>query len=478
MSNEIRVRFAPSPTGYLHVGGLRTALYNYLYARKSGGTFLLRIEDTDQARYVEGAVENLLATMKRVGLNADEGPGSGGAYGPYYQSERTELYRKYADELVSKAAAYYCFCSSADLDEMREEQQKEGFVSGYDGRCRNIAADEAQKRVAAGEEYVIRLKTPEEGEIFFYDMIREKVTFGWDMVDDQVLIKSDGFPTYHLANVVDDHLMEISHVIRGEEWLSSVPKHLYLYEQLGWKPPKMAHLPLLLNPDKSKLSKRQGDVAVEDYLRKGFLAETLLNFVALLGWHGKGDQELFTLSELEKEFSLKRVNKAGAVFDIEKLRWMNGHYLKTLALERIVEVARPFFEAEFGELELEILSEFVEYARPRVATLAEMVLECKTFREELSYSAEDRALLQEETSQAMFGFWAEELGLQSSWSVDEINELLRKTSEKFGVKGKKLYFPLRLALFGSVNGPELHVIIKLAGRERCIGRMGDVRRDW
>jgi glutamyl-tRNA synthetase len=426
---------------------------------------------------VEGAVANLIATLKRVGLEADEGPETGGEYAPYYQSERTELYKKYADALIEKGAAYYCFCTAEELEEMRAEQQKQGYVSGYDGRCRNIDPEVARKRAAAGESYVIRLKTPEEGEVSFYDVVRDKVTFGWDMVDDQVLIKSDGFPTYHLANVVDDHLMAISHVIRGEEWLSSVPKHLYLYEQLGWKPPKMAHLPLLLNPDKTKLSKRQGDVAVEDYLAKGFLSETLLNFVALLGWHAKGDQELFTLDELKKEFSLKRVTKAGAVFDIEKLRWMNGHYLKTLPLQRIVEEAKPFFAEVFGELEPEILREFVDYSRPRAATLMEMPEECKPFRKELSFTEEDRALLQEDSAKAMAGFWAEKLSLQDNWDAGEVNKLLKETSEKFGVKGKKLYFPLRLALFGSVHGPEIDKIIKLTGKERCVERLEYVRRE-
>jgi nondiscriminating glutamyl-tRNA synthetase len=472
MSDEIRVRFAPSPTGYLHVGGLRTALYNYLYARKVGGKFILRIEDTDQSRYVPGAVENLLEMLKRVGLEADEGPQRGGEHGPYYQSERTEIYRKYADELVSKGAAYYCFCSTEELDKMREEQQKDGYVSGYDGRCRDIGAEEARHRVESGESHVIRLKTPVSGEIFFYDQVREKVTFSWEMIDDQVIIKSDGYPTYHLANVVDDHLMRISMVIRGEEWLSSVPKHLYLYEQLGWKPPKMAHLPLLLNPDKSKLSKRQGDVAVEDYLSKGFLVEAILNFIVLLGWHAKGDRELFTLEELKKEFSLKRVTKAGAVFDIEKLRWMNGHYLKTLPLERVIAVAKPFFEEEFGELDDETLRGFVDYSRMRAATLKEMPAECLSFRGELTFSEDDMAILKAETSRKMFAYWSEKLSSQDNWGVEEVNELLKNTSEKFGIKSKNLYFPLRLALFGSVHGPEIDKIIRLTGKSRCLERLG------
>ena len=470
MANEIRVRFAPSPTGYLHVGGLRTALYNYLYARKTGGKFILRIEDTDQERYVEGAVEKLIDTMKTSGLAADEGPVAGGDFGPYYQSQRTELYRKYAQELLDKGAAYYCFCSSEDLTAMREEQQKKGYVTGYDGRCRSIDPADAKARAESGEPHVIRLKTPTEGEVVFYDVVREKVTFHWDMVDDQVLIKSDGFPTYHLANVVDDHLMEITHVIRGEEWLSSVPKHLFLYEQLGWRPPKMAHLPLLLNADKTKLSKRQGDVAVEDYLAKGFLPEALLNFISLLGWHAKGDREIFSLKELEKEFSLKRVTKAGAVFDIEKLRWMNGQYLKNEPLKVITEQAKPFFIEKFGEIEEGRLSKLVNYSRLRALTLAEMPAECLPFMTELEYSPEDRAILEEETSKAMFSFWLEELPLQKSPTQQSINDLLKKTFDKFGVKGKQLYFPLRLVLFGSTRGPELNEIIELTGMETCLNR--------
>ena len=302
MSNDIRVRFAPSPTGNLHVGSLRTALYNYLYAKKVGGKFILRIEDTDQTRYVDGAVENLFRTLKTMDLEYDEGPVKGGEYGPYYQSERTEIYNKYVQELLDNKKAFRCFCTPEDLEKMREERRAKGLDTRYDGRCRNLTENEINKHLENDDKFVIRLKTPQDGEITFYDLVREKVTFPWNMVDDQVLVKSDGFPTYHLANVVDDHLMKISHVIRGEEWLSSVPKHLFLYEAFGWKPPKMCHLPLLLNPDKSKLSKRQGDVAVEDFLNKGYLPETLLNFVALLGWHAPGNKEFYTLLELDRLF--------------------------------------------------------------------------------------------------------------------------------------------------------------------------------
>ncbi len=399
MNSEIRVRFAPSPTGFLHVGGLRTALYDYLYARKTAGKFILRIEDTDRTRFIEGAAEKLIQTLKDVGLEFDEGPKKDGVVGPYYQSLRTEIYKKYIDELIEKDAAYYCFCSSDDLDKMREEQRAKGIDPKYDGRCRKLSKEERAKRLDEGKPFVVRLKVPQEGEITFYDIVREKVTFPWKMVDDQILIKSDGFPTYHLANVVDDHLMGITHVIRGEEWLSSVPKHLLLYEQFGWKPPKMAHLPLLLNPDKSKLSKRQGDVAVEDYLEKGYLPEALLNFIALLGWHPKGDRELFTLEELEKEFSMKRITKAGAVFDVEKLNWMNGHYIRSLDLIYIADKSQSFFEKTGIDItDKDKYLKVIANARMRVSKLSDIVGQSKQYYFDLKFSEEAKKIILDENS--------------------------------------------------------------------------------
>ncbi len=466
MENRIRVRFAPSPTGYLHVGSLRTALYNYLYARKVGGDFILRIEDTDRTRYVEGAVENLISTLKQVDLGYDEGPEKGGEFGPYYQSERTEIYRKHADELIEKGAAYRCFCTPEELQEMREKQLAENKDTRYDGRCRHLTEAEIEANIKAERPHVVRLKVPTEGEITFYDIVREKVTFPWEMVDDQVLIKSDGFPTYHLANVVDDHLMEISHVIRGEEWLSSVPKHLLMYEVFGWKPPKMAHLPLLLNPDKSKLSKRQGDVAVEDFLNKGFLPETLLNFVALLGWHAKGDRELFSLQELEKEFSLKRISKSGAVFDQEKLKWMNGHYLKELKSEDVASRAESYFkEAGFDISDPKKYSKAITFAKERVQLLSELPAQCEMFYRELKFSSEDKDSLGTEDSQKLFRFWLDKLSENDNWNEQQVNDLIKTTSTELGVKGKNLYFPLRIALFGSGHGPDIWILFDILGIE-------------
>ena len=285
MINEnIRVRFAPSPTGYLHVGGLRTALYNYLFARRNNGKFILRIEDTDKNRFVEGAVKNLIETLDWIGLDRDEGPSKEGEYGPYYQSQRLDIYKKYSEELINKGHAYYCFCSSERLTEIREKQQKQGLQSKYDKHCLSLTQDEINSNLQNNLPHVVRLNVQPDEKIIIDDIIRGRVEFDSNIVDDQVLIKSDGYPTYHLANVIDDHLMKITHVIRGEEWLSSTPKHILLYDFLGWEKPMFAHLPLLLNSDRSKLSKRQGDVAVEDYRAKGYLKEALVNFVALLGW--------------------------------------------------------------------------------------------------------------------------------------------------------------------------------------------------
>jgi glutamyl-tRNA synthetase len=291
-------------------------------------------------------------------------------------------------------------------------------------------------------------------------------------VDDQVLIKSDGYPTYHLANVVDDHLMEITHVIRGEEWLSSVPKHIFLYNALGWKPPKMCHLPLLLNPDKSKLSKRQGDVAVEDFLKKGYLPEALLNFIALLGWHPAGDRELFTLDELVQEFSLKRISKAGAVFDMEKMNWMNGHYLRNLELGYIAIKAKPYFtEAGFDISDNEKYLKIVDVARNRISTLSEIIEVAKLFFTISTYSEEDQQIINNENSQKLFTFWLENLKALDSITEDSINQLLKRSTEELDIKGKDLYFPLRLALFGSVHGPELPVIFDILGKNEVINRI-------
>ncbi|MBI5732269.1 MAG: glutamate--tRNA ligase, partial [Candidatus Magasanikbacteria bacterium] len=380
---KIRVRFAPSPTGYLHIGSLRTALFNYLFARQKGGDFILRIEDTDQTRYVAGAVEQLIAALNQMGLAYDEGPilkngkiTEKGDWGPYFQSQRTAFYQKYADKLIESGRAYYCFCAAERLEKLRQTQQLNKQPTIYDGSCRRLSAADCQKKIRDKVPYVIRLKVPKKGKTKFHDLIRGEVEFENKLIDDQIILKSDGFPTYHLANVVDDCLMKISHVIRGEEWLPSMPKHILLYQAFGWEPPRFAHLPLLLNPDKSKLSKRQGDVAVEDYLKKGYLPEALLNFVALLGWNPGTEREIFNLKELVEIFDLARVQKAGAIFNLQKLDWLNAQFIKKKTLKELVKISLPFLKKaglikKSGE-EMEKIEKIAVLERARLNRLSDL----------------------------------------------------------------------------------------------------------
>jgi len=468
---EVKVRFAPSPTGYLHVGGLRTALFNYLYAKKVGGKIVLRIEDTDQARKVENAVENLYSTFESLNIQFDEGPVQGGGCDPYYQSKRLHIYSEHIKNLLIKGHAYPCFCTSKRLADVRKKQADAKKTIKYDRHCQKLDRNKITSKMKT-DSYVIRLKVPNEEEVSFYDMVRERVAIRCKEIDDQVLIKSDGFPTYHFANVVDDYLMGITHVIRGEEWLSSTPKHILLYQFFDWKLPKFIHLPLLLNPDKSKLSKRQGDVAVEDYLNNGYLPEALINFVALLGWHPKNDREIFSFNELEKEFSLKRIHKSGAVFDIEKLNWMNGQYLKNMSIDPLMNYVRPVFEK--AGLDISDARKFkavVENARKRVDKISEIIDHSIPFYTKLAFSNNDLNILNNDVSQSILKFISEKLSHQPNWSEEEVKSLVKKTTEVTGIGGKDLYSPLRLSLFGSPHGPDIPLLIEILGVDETINRL-------
>jgi nondiscriminating glutamyl-tRNA synthetase len=355
--NNVRTRFAPSPTGFVHIGNFRTALFGYLFAKHNNGTFILRIEDTDRARLVEGAVENLLRVMQQLGVIPDEGfyldtagqVKERGPYAPYLQSQRLPLYQKHALELIEKSKAYYCFCSEQRLEELRKEQIALKKPPMYDRHCRNFSKEqvhvEMEKARTEGRNAIIRFAIPLDGQTTVHDVIYGDIVYENALLDDQVILKSDGFPTYHLAATVDDHVMEITHVTRTDEWLPSTPKHLLLYQAFGWEPPQFAHLPLVLNPDKSKLSKRQGDVATEDFLHKGYLPQALINFVAFLGWNPKTEQEIFSLDELIAQFDLAKVNKAGAVFDIHKLDWINSHYIRSLSVGELATKLIPYWQA-------------------------------------------------------------------------------------------------------------------------------------
>jgi glutamyl-tRNA synthetase len=469
----VRVRFAPSPTGYLHVGGLRTALYNFLFARKNGGILILRIEDTDRARYVEGAVDNLIQTLRWAGLDFDEGPGTRDASGPYVQSERLPLYREHAEHLVETGKAYYAFDTAEQLAEMRRDQEQRGLFPKYDRRALKLSTEEVRENREKGIPAVIRMRVPDVATVVVDDLIRGRVRFSSDQIDDQVLLKSDGYPTYHLANVVDDHTMGVSHIIRGEEWLSSTPKHVLLYEFLGWDLPAFAHLPLLLNPDRSKLSKRQGDVAVEDYRTKGFLPEALLNFVALLGWNPGDDREIFTMEELIHEFSLERVGKSGAVFDIEKLRWMNTQHLRLKSDEELLFMSRPHFDASgLGTPTDQYLLAVIRLLKERVESVQDfLTLGPYFFKDPDTYDEASRKKNWTPDARTRVTDARTDLGQLEPFTHSSIEKIVRNAAERHGVGAGKIIHPLRLAITGMGRGPGLFELMEVLGRETCIRRI-------
>ncbi len=468
-----RVRFAPSPTGFLHVGGLRTALYNYLFAKKEAGTFILRIEDTDRSRYVEGAVDNLIETLKWSGLDYDEGPGKEGACGPYTQSERLAIYREHVEELIAKRHAYHCFCAPGRLDEMRKQQEKMKIAPKYDRHCLRLAPGDAARRIADGVPAVVRMKVPESSSIRIDDMIRGRVEFQSDRVDDQVLLKSDGYPTYHLANVVDDRLMGITHVIRGEEWLSSTPKHVLLYGYFGWDAPQFAHLPLLLNPDRSKLSKRQGDVAVEDYRAAGYLPEALLNFVALLGWNPGDDREIFSLAELVPEFSMARVGKSGAIFNVEKLQWINQQHLRRLDPSAIAEKVKPVLRnagIEWGDGAY--LERVITMMRDRLNSFSDFNSFARYFfADPDTYDEAARKKNWSGQSGAHLTALIGRLEADGDFTEAGLETSLKSVAGGFGVGAGKIIHAVRLALSGMAIGPGLYELMMILGKETVLRRL-------
>lgn len=490
---NIRTRFAPSPTGYLHVGGARTALYAYLFAKKQGGQFLLRIEDTDQKRFVEGARESLMKSLKWLGLEWDEGPDINGPHGPYVQSERTELYLKGINELIEKGHAYTCFCTQEELDEMRKRQEARHEAPMYNRKCLSLSKEEIDAKKASGIPFVIRQKIPE-GMLIVEDMIRGKVRFDSKTIDDQVLIKSDGFPTYHLANVVDDHDMEITHVIRGEEWLPSTPKHIWLYEAFGWTPPQYAHLPLLLNADKTKLSKRQGDVAVEEYIQKGYMQEAIINFIAFLGWHpGKGsEQEIYAMNELVQTFSLEGVHKSGAIFNLEKLDWYNWQWRRRKFLEvtekdpsqkttLLLKECEPYIETSYKS-HPELLARALETVEEKILQDPKPINQFigfyfaqPEFKPEIVYSEKMKVdaeivkkILPEATSALT------EIS-EENWTEENIKITLVGVVASSGLKNGQIFWPLRAILTGEQFSPGVFEVMWALGKQETIERLGKVK---
>ena len=459
-------RIAPSPTGDPHVGTAYIALFNYAWARRNGGRFIVRIEDTDRARYVPGAEERILAALKWLGLSYDEGPDVGGPHGPYRQSERLPLYQKYAEELLKRGWAYRAFETPEELEQIRKEK------GGYDGRARNIPPEEAEERARRGEPHVIRLKVPRPGTTEVKDELRGVVVYDNQEIPDVVLLKSDGYPTYHLANVVDDHLMGVTDVIRAEEWLVSTPIHVLLYRAFGWEAPRFYHMPLLRNPDKTKISKRKSHTSLDWYKAEGFLPEALRNYLCLMGFSMPDGREIFTLEEFIQAFTWERVSLGGPVFDLEKLRWMNGKYIReVLSLEEVAERVKPFLREAGLSWESEAyLRRAVELMRPRFDTLKEFPEKARYLFTE-DYPVSEKAKRKLEEGLPLLKELYPRLRAQEEWTEAALEALLRGFAAEKGVKLGQVAQPLRAALTGSLETPGLFEILALLGKERALRRL-------
>ncbi len=470
----VRTRFAPSPTGSLHIGGLRTALYNFLFARHNQGEFILRIEDTDQQRLVPGTTEKIIQTIKEFKLFYDEGPDKIGKFGPYVQSQRLLIYRKMVEQLVSQNKAYLCFCSPERLTKLREIQLATKSPTKYDGWCKNLSADEIKNKITQAIPYVVRLKI-EPGETYFQDLIRGEIIMKNENIDEPVLIKSDGFPTYHLANVVDDYLMKISHVIRGEEWVPSTPKHILLYQAFGWEPPQFAHLPLLLNNDKSKLSKRQGDVAAEDYLAKGYLPEAIINFIALLGWNPGNNEEFFTLDKLIEEFSLTKIQKAGAVFNQAKLDWYNAHYLKQTNDDLLIEKIKPFLiKQNFFTENKFTLKKIIALFKDRQSNLSDMaeqtffLFNLPDYEKSLLITKNFDLANTKKVLHFLLDFFET---YKRPWLSEQLKKDLDQARQEANFERGQAFWPLRVAVTGLKDSPDAFLVMEVLGKNDTLKRI-------
>lgn len=457
-----RTRFAPSPTGYMHIGNLRTALYEYLIARSQGGQFILRIEDTDQERFVEGSMDVIYKTLEMTGISYDEGPGVGGDYGPYIQSERRGIYLEYAKQLVEKKAAYYCFCTKERLESLKTNDGELGASFNYDRHCLTLSQEEIDKNLAEGKPYVIRQLVPREGKTTFHDVVYGDITVDNETLDDQILIKSDGLPTYNFANVVDDHLMKITHVVRGNEYLSSTPKYNILYQAFGWDIPTYVHVPSVMKDAQHKLSKRNGDASFQDLIEKGYLAEAILNYIALLGWSPGGTREFFTLKELEENFTIEGLSKSPSIFDIEKLKWMNAEYIRKASPEDFMAMAKPYIVAATGENSVLDLSKIAALIQQRTEILTDIPEKIDFFKELPDYDTaiycHKKMKTDKENSKVnlekIIAFFKEnEAELRGKWQSSELYAALCELAAKCEVKNSQILWPVRTALSGKEVSP-------------------------
>ncbi len=472
---EVRTRYAPSPTGFMHVGNLRTALYEYLIAKSQGGKFVLRIEDTDQERYVEGAVDVIYNTLKTAGLNHDEGPDIGGDFGPYVQSERKNMYLPYAEQLIKEGKAYRCFCTKERLEKIQEET----VGGGYDRHCRDLPQEETDRLLKEGVPYVIRQKMPVEGSTTFKDAVFGEITVENSELQDQILIKTDGYPTYNFANVIDDHTMGITHVVRGSEYLSSTPKYNLLYEAFGWEVPTYIHLPLIMGKNEdgtvSKLSKRHGATGFEDLIKEGYLPQAIINYIALLGWCPKDNQEIFTLKELETVFSVDGISKSPAVFDYDKLSWFNGEYIKAMSPEEFTAVAMPYYKQVFGDKEMPY-EKFAEILQKRVVKLTEIPEMLDFFAQLPEYDKDlfvnKKSKTNLENVPVLLKEAYERLKKMDNWNHDTIHDCLINMAQEKELKNGTVMWPVRIAVAGKTVTPGGAVeILDILGREESLKRL-------
>lgn len=479
--SEVRVRYAPSPTGHLHIGNARTALFNYLFARSMGGKFIIRIEDTDTKRNVEGGEENQLTYLKWLGMDWDEGPDAGGPYGPYRQSERLELYRERTDELLSRGLAYRCYCTEEELEREREEQSARGETPRYSGKCRNLTEAERAALEAEGRVPSIRFQVPE-GKIYTWnDLVKGGISFESDGFGDFVIVKKDGVPTYNYAVVVDDHGMNISHVLRGEDHISNTPRQLMIYEAFGWEPPVFGHMTLIMNEQRKKLSKRDESIIqfIEQYDKLGYLPEALFNFITLLGWSPEGEQEIFSREELTKIFTADRLSKAPAVFDTQKLAWMNNEYIKRADADRVTALCLPhlqaagFMPAEPDERQLAWTKRLVSLVQEKLRCAADIVPLAEVFfREAVEDEPEAAEVLRGEQVPAVLRAFLDALQAdEGEWTADNVKALIKEVQKSTGCKGKQLFMPIRAALTGQTHGSDLNETIVLLGRDKVIARL-------
>lgn len=469
---KVRTRFAPSPTGYMHIGNLRTALYEYLIAKSQNGDFLLRIEDTDQKRFVEGSTDIIFNTLKTVHMDWDEGPDVGGDYGPYVQSERRSIYKEYAEKLVELGGAHYCFCAARDEDEDGGDETK--IPTKFKDPCKRLSPEEAKARVAAGEPYTIRQTVNKKGVSHFHDEVYGDIEIDYDELDEGVLLKTDGLPTYNFANVVDDHLMAVSHVVRGNEYISSTPKYNLIYEAFGWTPPVYVHVPPVMKDAQHKLSKRNGDASFQDLVAKGYLPEAILNYIALLGWNPGTDQEIFSLDELKKCFSAERLNKSPAIFDIVKLTWMNGCYIRELPAEKFHALAMPYYEKHLTRrLDLKMLSSVLQ---PRIETLNDIIAQTDFLEKMPDYdlSLYDNKKMKTDAAVAKtaLALALPALGNVSEWTNEKLFESLKELAVANGLKNGQVLYPLRIALSGkeTTSGGATE-IASILGKEETLNRI-------